>query len=141
MKKPFKILSFLILFCAVFSVPSFVLAVDCISWDYSSWSSCEYYEQTRWVVNSYPIDCSGGIPNLNKYCVETGVVSGSYNCAAIEDLVQAGICQSNQDNITWKNMVLDFGFSVMVLILVFFVILIFYKIVLKPLLNIFRNVR
>lgn len=114
----------------------------CDAWTYSTWSSCAVGSQSRTVTTSYPTGCAGGSPVLTQSCIiGTGVVSGDYNCEDITDIAQAGSCQAAQDNITWKNMLLDFGFSIMVLILVFFVIMIFYKIALKPLLNIFKNVR
>lgn len=50
---------------------SFVFAENCTSFTYSNWTSCSGGIQTRVVVNSSPVNCTGGFPVLNQTCTST----------------------------------------------------------------------
>ena len=63
-----------------------------------------------------------------------------YNCTTISDPFQNATCLNMQDNILWKNQVLDFSYALIVCLFVFLGIWVFSKIVIRPLLNLFRYV-
>ncbi|VVB80710.1 Uncharacterised protein [uncultured archaeon] len=70
MKKVGLILGILLIIFAV----NFVLAENCTSFTYSNWSSCSSGIQTRTVVNSTPINCTGS-PILNQSCTTANVTT------------------------------------------------------------------
>src|SRR3989339_1936840 len=40
----------------------------CTSWTYSSWTTCANNSQTRNILSSYPTNCSGGNPLIDRAC-------------------------------------------------------------------------
>jgi hypothetical protein len=82
MKRASILLSIFVFVLAI----SFVFAADCTSFNYSNWSSCTNGIQTRTVLNSSPLNCTGGSPTLNQSCVSSNVITTttSVNLSSID---------------------------------------------------------
>jgi len=58
--------------------PFSVFAVDCTSFTYSDWGICTVDTQTRTVLTSEPLNCTGGSPVVSQSCTPIPTTINEY---------------------------------------------------------------